>query len=99
MVLTIVMTIATIGRVTKRLGTVSYWAPGCAELDATVFSGGGVHGLAVTGAPALIFCRPSTTTFSPGFNPVVITQSGPTRSPTWTGRISAFPSAPITPTW
>jgi hypothetical protein len=63
-VITIEITIATIGRLTKNLATLSYLA-GCeSELAATAFSAGGVHGFAETAAPAFIFCRPSTTTFS-----------------------------------
>src|SRR6516225_2293819 len=86
MVMTIAITIATIGRLMKNFGTDYYlgcdffssFATGCStELAGPVFSEGRVHGFATTGVPALIFCKPSTTTFSPGFTPDVITQSLP----------------------
>src|SRR5215469_2094646 len=104
--MTIAITIATIGRLTKNLGTDDY--SGCdffssftagwsTELPGALFSEGFVQGFATTGIPFLIFCKPSTTTFSPGFSPDVITQSLPTRGPTFTGRPAALPSAPIMP--
>src|SRR5215470_12067892 len=102
-VITIEITIATIGRLTKNLGTWGYLVPGwpsafatgCSVgLSAALFSDGGSHGFATTAEPDLIFCKPSTITFSPDFRPDVMTQSVPMRGPTFTGRISAFPSAP-----
>src|SRR5208283_1945450 len=65
---------------------------------------GGSYGLATTGTPSLAisgtaaancctFWMPSTTTFSPGWSPLVMIQFGPTRSPTSTGRNTALFSA------
>ena len=94
----IAMTIATIGRLMKNLAMAGYLASGGASLAGLADTGAGlagtVHGRAFTGAPVRTFCTPSTTTFSPGFNPSEITHSDPTRSPTFTGRISALLSAP-----
>src|SRR5678809_1612073 len=58
----------------------------------------GIPSLAKSGACAAnvcIFWMPSTTTLSPGFNPSVMIQFGPTRSPTFTGRTVALLSDPV----
>ena len=59
---------------------------------ASALSAGGAQGLATTTAPSLIFCKPSTTTFSPGSNPEVMTQLGPVAWPGFHGTNLYFAS-------
>jgi hypothetical protein len=82
------MTIATIGRLMKKEAMLAYFSSGLGWSPA----GGGVHGLASTGMPPRTFVAPSTMTVSPAFKPDSMTQSLPSRCPTFTGRISALPS-------
>ncbi len=59
----------------------------------------GSYGFGFTATPSRTFCKPSTTTRSPGFNPFSMIHIVPLRAPTVTGRMLALSSAPTTTTW
>ena len=87
MTIRIEMTMATIGRLMKNLDM--------AQRSSTVVGAG----FGTTGVASLTFSSPATTTWSPGCKPSSITQSVPTFSPAFTGRMLALLSAPTTATW
>src|SRR5216684_5403101 len=86
------MTIATMGRLTKKRD-ISHPFAG-APAGAPAWKGTGV-----TGRPSRTFWIPSATTLSPAATPSSITHSVPTRAPTLTGRMATLLSFPTTATW
>ena len=97
-VIRIAMTIATIGRRTKKAPTALlpglFGARGSAASAAAVEASFGT-----TVIPERTRCRPSTTIRSPGFKPSSMTQRLPSTGPILTTLIVTLLSAPTTATW
>src|SRR5512137_2040762 len=74
------------------------WAGAAAFAAAALAAASGSNGCGLTTMSGLTFWVPSTTTFSPGFNPSEMIQSEPILSATFTGRIATLLSAPTTAT-
>src|SRR6266850_3914252 len=88
------MTIATIGRLMKKVEIMDKTLSYCGDLGE-----GATNGFGLTTASGLTFCVPSTTTLSPAFNPSSIIHIDPTRLPTLTGRTLTLLSPTTTATW
>ena len=83
------MTMATMGRLIKNFDMGH--SPPAAAAEST-------NGLGFTCIPSFTFIKPCATIFSPALRPSVMTQLGPTRSPTFTVRKLTLLSAPTTTT-
>src|SRR5512147_1990047 len=95
---TMEITIATIGRLTKKRAMAYFAFPASAAGSAAPGAVAAATGLGLTTEPSRTFWRPSTTTFSPGFRPSSITHRPSTRGPTLTLRNVTLLSAPTTAT-